>query len=295
VRKSIPSRTKRPFHSSIFPSFQVSSAFTLIELLVVVAIIAILAAMLLPALQNAKESSRSAVCLNNLRTLYLAGLLYADDHSDQFCSAYDDAEGVYYKIWAGYFRHYLPGIHGTLESRSLYDAALNPIDMSIEIRAVGEHNAQALNRTKPIYNNPFCCPSTKGVFSGSNPYCATQGGWIYVDYGLNAVVAGSSNPLFPGRKRAEISHPARTLFLADCFGNNWPLNPFYLPWHIAPRHGGGTRANVMLMDGHVESCRWPIYSLIFGNDSSNSDIAYGWAPPHPASGDSGNYKACVWP
>jgi prepilin-type N-terminal cleavage/methylation domain-containing protein len=59
---------------------QLRRAFTLIELLVVTAIIAILAAMLLPALARSKESSRQAACASNLRQLALSLAIYADDH-----------------------------------------------------------------------------------------------------------------------------------------------------------------------------------------------------------------------
>jgi prepilin-type N-terminal cleavage/methylation domain-containing protein/prepilin-type processing-associated H-X9-DG protein len=59
-------------------------AFTLLELLVVLAIIAVLASLLLPALSRAKSQSLSAVCVNNLKQLEACCNLYALDNSDYF-------------------------------------------------------------------------------------------------------------------------------------------------------------------------------------------------------------------
>lgn len=78
------------------------AGFTLIELLVVVAIIAILAAMMLPAVVRAKDTARRGACVSNLRQVNLAVRLYADDFDDSLPvlppgHAYPNGVGAYYK------------------------------------------------------------------------------------------------------------------------------------------------------------------------------------------------------
>ncbi len=63
-------------------------AFTLIELLVVVAVIALLISILLPSIQSAKETAKSAQCLSNLRQLNIAATNYTNTNGDQYPLAY---------------------------------------------------------------------------------------------------------------------------------------------------------------------------------------------------------------
>ena len=59
------------------------TAFTLIELLIVLAIVAILAAILMPTFLSAREQARKATCVSNMRQLGMALIIYAQDNDDR--------------------------------------------------------------------------------------------------------------------------------------------------------------------------------------------------------------------
>jgi prepilin-type N-terminal cleavage/methylation domain-containing protein/prepilin-type processing-associated H-X9-DG protein len=147
-KKGTGAMEKRKFHS-----------FTLIELLVVIAIIAILAAMLLPALQKARERARQSTCINNMNTLGKAAALYLDDNKGIVPLLYNTTGwSSCSRVW--YFPNNRPG--PTAEAKSGMLAPYMGVAESSEYTlgySLGGFNKSA----EGLKVNPFMCPSRTGV------------------------------------------------------------------------------------------------------------------------------------
>ena len=236
------------------------AGFTLVELLVVIGIIAVLIALLLPVLNVARESARSASCSSNLRQLHLASLLYAGDNRGYLPPAHLD-----------YVTKNLHRWHGT---RATTD---EPFDFL----------GSALRRylqTPQIKQ----CPSfdfTAGGFEES------AGGYGYNDHYLGSSIEDdgwTDDAVNRPAKAASVRKPSETIVFADA-AMAWPnlveysfLEPplvggFPSSPSVHFRHRG--RANVVWLDGHATSQRmeWTYPANVYG--AANARFALGFFGP----------------
>lgn len=211
------------------------SAFTLIELLVVIAIIAILAAILLPALNSARERSRSAACQNNLKQIATFAGMYVDDNEEYFSpSECMDHNGFVAKLTP------YTGIDYKKASNSAKDAGI------------------------------FLCPSDINRISWTATSTSTVGKVCW-SYGKN-YYTNSLDSLTPnidiknyadGKgavKLSQLRQPSKTMHLTDMMRDN--LNACSFANDIRPFNAGDTRGHevdlrhnngavVAWHDGHV--------------------------------------------
>ncbi len=252
-------------------------AFTLIELLVVIAIIAILAAILLPALSAAQKRADRASCLNNLRQLQLAWIMYCDDNSDQL-PPNDDLS--------------LQNINSWVKGVMQWDTTM----------ASHADNYNTTNLTDSLLG-PYCGHQIGIYRCPGNKRDAAKGPRVR-DYSMNAYMGGNStdnNVLGTGfsstykvyQKTSQFLHPgpAELFVFLDEAGDSINDGFFFedmsqsANWYDLPANYHGGTGAFSFADGHTESRVWNDTNVKDRQVTGISFTGYNPTPADPVAGD----------
>ncbi len=229
-------------------------AFTLIELLVVISIVALLVAVLLPALSKARRAANNVLCQNHLKQLTLAALVYTDDDSEQKFMVHGGG-------WSP--NNYANVMSGGKDFRDNY---LNGNRVVFHCPIAAEYYISPTYHAA-ITNRSFSFSQFGYLYFGgwgSNRYITRTSGWNYWGWYNQIYEIDNGRRLVPTYSRAEADKQGngaeRLLFMdiarlngAKSMGSgNWDRNypnPAHGPYRGAVE---GTSQNMAFVDGHVE-------------------------------------------